>query len=80
MTVRPNRYQPGRAHVIVYNWDLQPQVSVDLSMAGLGSGQRFEIRDVQEVEVWEDRSITLMLLFDPEHNMEERILKEQFVP
>ena len=39
-----------------------------------------EIRDVQEVEVWEDRSITLTLLFDPEHNMEERILKEQFVP
>ena len=39
-----------------------------------------EIRDVVEVEVWEDRSITLTLLFDPEHNMEERILKEQFVP
>jgi NAD+ kinase len=39
-----------------------------------------EIRDVQEVEVWEDRDITLTLLFDPEHNMEERILKEQFVP
>jgi hypothetical protein len=49
VTVRPNRYQPGRAHVIVYNWDLQPQVSVDLSMAGLGSGQRFEIRDVQDL-------------------------------
>jgi NAD+ kinase len=39
-----------------------------------------EIRDVLEVEVWEDRNITLTLLFDPEHNMEERILKEQFVP
>ena len=33
-----------------------------------------------KVEVWEDRNITLTLLFDPEHNMEERILKEQFVP
>lgn len=39
-----------------------------------------EIRDVVEVEVWEDREITLNLLFDPEHNLEERILKEQFVP
>lgn len=39
-----------------------------------------EIRDVVEVEVWEDREITLTLLFDPEHNLEERILKEQFVP
>jgi NAD+ kinase len=39
-----------------------------------------EIRNVIEVEVWEDREITLTLLFDPEHNLEERILKEQFVP
>jgi NAD+ kinase len=39
-----------------------------------------EIRDVIEVEVWEDPEITFQLLFDPEHNLEERILKEQFVP
>lgn len=39
-----------------------------------------EIRDVVEVEVWEDRSIAFRLLFDPEHNLEERILKEQFIP
>jgi NAD+ kinase len=32
------------------------------------------------VQVWEDRDIALTLLFDPEHNLEERILKEQFVP
>ena len=39
-----------------------------------------EVRDVQTVEIWEDRSIELRLLFDPEHHLEERILKEQFVP
>jgi len=39
-----------------------------------------EIRDVVEVQVWEEPEITLTLLFDPEHNLEERILKEQFVP
>jgi hypothetical protein len=49
VAVRPNRYQPGRAHVIVYNWELQPQVSVDLSTIGLTSGQRFEIRDVHDL-------------------------------
>lgn len=49
VTVRPNRYQDGRAHIIVYNWDLTPQVSVDLSTSGLNSGQRFEIRDVQDL-------------------------------
>jgi NAD+ kinase len=38
-----------------------------------------EVRDVSRVEIWEDRSISLRLLFDPEHNLEERILKEQFI-
>jgi NAD+ kinase len=37
-----------------------------------------EVRDVVEVQVREDRRISLTLLFDPEHNLEERILAEQF--
>lgn len=39
-----------------------------------------EVRDVLRVTVREDRNRTLRLLFDPEHNLEERILKEQFTP
>lgn len=39
-----------------------------------------EVRDVVQIEVWEDRSLSCRLLFDPEHNLEERILKEQFAP
>lgn len=39
-----------------------------------------EVRDVIRVDVHEDRSIALDLLFDPEHNLEERILAEQFMP
>ncbi|MGI9506872.1 MAG: NAD kinase [Geminicoccaceae bacterium] len=39
-----------------------------------------ELRNVVEVEVWEDHSKCLTLLFDPEHDLEERILNEQFVP
>jgi NAD+ kinase len=37
-----------------------------------------EVRDVVSVSVFEDRNITLSLLFDPEHNLEERITNEQF--
>jgi NAD+ kinase len=39
-----------------------------------------EVRDVMTVGVREDRTIVLDLLFDPEHNLEERILAEQFLP
>lgn len=39
-----------------------------------------EVRDVARVDVFEDRDVHLRVLFDPEHNLEERILKEQFTP
>ena len=39
-----------------------------------------EIRDVVEVRVSEQREVEIELLFDPEHNLEERILNEQFLP
>lgn len=38
-----------------------------------------EIRDVTEVEIMEDKSVSLTLLFDPHHSLDERILLEQFV-
>jgi NAD+ kinase len=37
-----------------------------------------EIRDVAGVEIWQDETMALRVLFDAEHNLEERILKEQF--
>ncbi|MDZ4737403.1 MAG: NAD kinase [Rhodospirillaceae bacterium] len=39
-----------------------------------------EVRDVMDVTVRTDPDVALSLLFDPEHNLEERILREQFEP
>ena len=39
-----------------------------------------EVRDVRSVEIVEDLNTSIQLLFDPEHNLEERILNEQFTP
>jgi NAD+ kinase len=39
-----------------------------------------EIRGVKKVEIREHKSMILRLLFDPEHNLEDRILNEQFTP
>ncbi len=39
-----------------------------------------EIANVAKVTVTEATDIALTLLFDPEHDLEERILKEQFAP
>ena len=44
--VRPNKYEPGRAHVAVLNWDHLPTVSVDLSTV-LNVGDKYTIQDAQ---------------------------------
>ncbi len=47
VVVRPNRYEAGRAHVVVYNWARAPSVAVDLSQT-LVIGDVYEIRNVQD--------------------------------
>lgn len=38
----------------------------------------FEVRDVSAVDVAEDRTIAMTMLYDAGHNLDERILSEQF--
>ena len=38
-----------------------------------------EIRNVVSVDVFEEKDITLKLMFDPDHSLEQRILDEQFL-
>lgn len=39
-----------------------------------------EVRDIVHVSVKEVRDISIKLLFDPSHSLEDRIIKEQFMP
>ena len=38
-----------------------------------------EIRNVISVDVFEEKNVTLKLMFDPDHSLEDRILDEQFL-
>jgi len=38
-----------------------------------------EVKNVKEVLISEDRSISFKILFDPNHSLEERIIGEQFI-
>jgi hypothetical protein len=44
--VRPNKYEKGRANIVIYNWDRKSPVPVNAASV-LTRGQRFEVRDVQ---------------------------------
>jgi len=45
--LRPNRYDPRRAHLALFNWDRQPAVAVDLS-SWLKRGQRYRLLDPRD--------------------------------
>jgi hypothetical protein len=44
--VRPNLYEPGRAHIVVYNWDGRGSVDADVSGV-LQRGAKYEVRSAQ---------------------------------
>jgi hypothetical protein len=48
VTVRPNPYEAGRAHVVVFNWGKQTRVTVDMRGV-LAPGDRYEVRNVQDL-------------------------------
>ena len=72
---RPRRWRgallPNTAHVAieVLEGDKRPVAAV---------ADHDEVRDVRRVEVLSDKSISMRMLFDPGHSLEERILREQF--
>ena len=72
---RPRRWRgallPNTAFVVieVLEGDKRPVAAV---------ADHDEVRDVRRVEVLSDRTISMRMLFDPGHSLEERILREQF--
>ena len=38
-----------------------------------------EVRDVVDVEVYQEKNILFEILFDQNHSLEERIIREQFL-
>jgi hypothetical protein len=45
--VRPNRYEPGRANIVIYNWDRKAVVQVDVS-AVLRPGDAYQLLDAED--------------------------------
>lgn len=47
--VRPNQYEPGRSHIVIYNWGLKNSVNVDLASV-LPIGSEYKIFDVENLD------------------------------
>ena len=74
---RPRRWRGAiLPHTATVRFDILEEEKRPVSAVA----DRDEVRDVVQVTVREDRGITMRLLFDREHNLQERILAEQFAP
>jgi NAD+ kinase len=72
---RPRRWRgallPDRARVTVKVLDAERRPVAAVA-------DHTEVRSVREVEIGMDDSISMQMLFDPGHSLDERILREQF--
>jgi NAD+ kinase len=72
---RPRRWRgallPDRAHVTVKVLDSKRRPVAAVA-------DHTEVRSVREVDIAMDHSISIQMLFDPGHSLDERILREQF--
>ena len=72
---RPRRWRgallPDGAHVTV-------EVLEDEKRPVAAVADHDEVRSVRTVDIVMDHSISMHMLFDPGHSLEERILREQF--
>ncbi len=46
--VRPNRYEPKRANVVIFNWDHRENLPVDGSLVGLDKGDAYEVHNAED--------------------------------
>ena len=72
---RPRRW---RGAVLKADTEVRFQVLDPYKRPVSATADSHEVRDVVEVVIRESHDRTVTLLFDPEHNLEERMLAEQF--
>lgn len=73
---RPRRW---RGALLPHNVSVRFDVHEAIKRPVSASADFTEVRGVVCVDIRESRSIAVTLLFDPDHSLEERILKEQFL-
>lgn len=76
--ISPFRPRRWRGAVLPATTEIKLEVLDPYKRPVSATADSTEVRDVIEVLIRESTEHTMTLLFDPEHNLEERILNEQF--
>lgn len=76
--ISPFRPRKWRGALLPANSKVKLEVIDSKSRPTSATADSNEVRNVKEVLISQDRSITFKILFDPNHSLEERIIREQF--
>ncbi|RED52303.1 NAD kinase [Aestuariispira insulae] len=76
--ISPFRPRRWRGALLPHNARIEFEILEHLKRPVSAVADDTEVRDIALVRVHENRETSVTILFDPEHNLEERILKEQF--
>ena len=77
--IAPFRPRRWRGAVLKADTEVRVRVLDPYKRPVSATADSHEVRDVVQVTIRESRDHTVTLLFDPEHNLEERMLAEQFI-
>lgn len=76
--ISPFRPRRWRGAILPHTAEVRFEILEHEKRPVSATADALEIRSILSVDIAEDRSTVLQLLFDPDHNLDERILGEQF--
>ncbi|MCX7544270.1 NAD kinase [Marinicella gelatinilytica] len=76
--ISPFRPRRWRGAIIPSHAEVCFKVKSHLKRPVAATADNFEVRDVKQVKITEAREIEIEMLFDEHHNLEDRIINEQF--
>lgn len=77
--ISPFRPKNWRGALLPDKTKIKFEILKDYKRPVSATADYFEVRDVREVEIEVDKTQNFQILFDPNHSLEERIIREQFL-
>ncbi len=76
--ISASRPRPCRRTLLYYDAIVESEVLEREKRPALAAADAEEVHDIVRVELRENGGHKLTLLYEPEHNLEEQIIREQF--
>jgi NAD+ kinase len=77
--ISPFRPRRWRGALLPQHHEIRLEVHDPINRPVSANADSIEVKNIQEITIWQSRSIERRLMFDPDQNLDERILNEQFM-